>query len=509
MIEHNEPIIQFQNITKAFPGVKALEEVSFEIKKGEIHALLGENGAGKSTLLNILHGVYTEYDGSIRLNGDIAQFKNANDAIEQGISKVHQEVSIIPEITVGQNIVLGYEPKKGFLIDYKKLHQKANKILSRLNCSFKSEDMANTLSTGEMQMVAIAKALYHNAEVISFDEPTASLSTKETKALFNIINELKNNGMTIIYVSHRLEEIFEICDRASILRDGNFIDSFSVSDVTKEELIKRMVGRDVSSFAIRNKKGLVKEDAETVLEVENLTLANVFEDISFHLKKGEILGFAGLVGSKRTDVLRTVFGAEKKTSGTIKLSGKEVNITLPEKAVQLGIGLIPENRKTQGFVKYFDNANNIGLSKLEKFTKFGLLQHNKKTKNCEHYVNEINLRPVDPHYMTVHLSGGNQQKVVISKWLSSDAEILILDEPTKGVDVGAKAEIYRVLEELLEKGKSIIIISSELPEVLGLSDRIIVMREGKKVKELENNQLTEEDILQYAMGVNNHESKIS
>ncbi|WP_058309029.1 sugar ABC transporter ATP-binding protein [Gracilibacillus massiliensis] len=507
MREHNEPIIQFQNVTKVFPGVKALEEVSFEVKKGEIHALLGENGAGKSTLLNILHGVYTEYEGSVRLKKNIAQFKSANDAIEQGISKVHQEVSIIPEITVGQNIVLGYEPKRGFLIDYKTLHEKANHILSRLNCNFKSEDMANTLSTGEMQMVAIAKAIYHKAEVISFDEPTASLSTKETKALFKIINELKNDGMTIIYVSHRLEEIFEICDRASILRDGKFVDSLSVSDITKEELIKKMVGRDVSSFAVRNKQGLVKDD-EVVLEVENLTLSNVFENISFQLKKGEILGFSGLVGSKRTDVLRTVFGAEKKTSGSIKLNGKEVNIASPEKAVQLGIGLIPENRKTQGFVKYFDNANNIGLTKLEKFTKFGLLQHNKKTKNCEHYVNEINLRPVDPHYMTVNLSGGNQQKVVISKWLSSDAEVLILDEPTKGVDVGAKAEIYRVLEELLEKGKSIIIISSELPEVLGMSDRIIVMREGKKVKELDNKQLTEEDILQYAMGVNNHESKI-
>jgi ribose transport system ATP-binding protein len=499
MGNQKESIIQFHNISKVFPGVKALDNVSFDIEKGEVHALLGENGAGKSTLLNILHGVNSVYEGTVEIRGTAVSYKNANEAIKDGISKVHQEVSLIPELTVGQNIALGNEPRKGMFIDYKTLHKEANEILEKMKCNFMSEDIAGTLSTGEMQMIAIAKGLYHDAQVISFDEPSASLTNQEVGALFSIIKELKKNGITILYVSHRLDEVFEICDRATVLRDGKHIDTFNIKDITREELIKKMVGRDVSAYAVRNKKLQISD--EKVLEVENLTVNGVFEDINFHLRKGEILGFAGLVGAKRTDVVRTIFGATRKSAGIIKINGKQVEINSPEQGVKFGIGLIPENRKTEGFIKYFDNANNVGLTKMEKFTRFGLLNHKKKTDNCNQYAEEINFRPRDPHYMTVNLSGGNQQKVVIAKWLSSDAEILILDEPTKGVDVGAKAEIYRVLEELLELGKSIIVVSSELPEVLGLSDRIIVMREGRKVKEYINENLTEEDILQYAMGV--------
>lgn len=496
----NDKIIEFLNISKVYPGVKALDNVSFDIKSGEVHALLGENGAGKSTLLNILHGVTSDYGGEVKIFNNVVSYKNASEAIDDGIAKVHQEVSLVPDLTVGQNIVLGNEPKKGMFIDYTKLHIEANKVLSKMNCSFKSEDIAGSLSTGEMQMIAIAKALYHEAKVISFDEPTASLTNREVNALFSIIKNLKENGITILYVSHRLDEVFEICDRATVLRDGKHIETFNIQDVTKEQLIKKMVGRDVAAYAVRDVNRKVGE--EKVLEVENLTQKGVFENVSFHLKKGEILGFAGLVGSKRTNVARVIFGADKKTSGTIKLHGKVVDIKTSQKSVELGIGLVPENRKTQGFIKYFNNSDNVGLAKMGKFTKFGFLSHKKKRDNCRSYIEEINLRPTDPDYMTANLSGGNQQKVVISKWLSSDAEILILDEPTKGVDVGAKAEIYRVLEELLAKGKSIIVISSELPEVLGLSDRIVVMREGKKVKEFDNVNLTEEDVLQYAMGVN-------
>jgi ABC-type sugar transport system ATPase subunit len=495
-----ESIVKFCNISKVFPGVKALDDVSFDIKKGEIHALLGENGAGKSTLLNTLHGVNQEYEGMVEIKGRIVAYKNANEAIQDGVVKIHQEVNLIPELTVGQNIALGHEPKKGMFIDYKTLHKEVNEVLTKMKCSFKSEDITGTLSTGEMQMIMIAKGLYHNAQLISFDEPTAALSNQEVSALFSIINDLKKNGITILYVSHRLDEVFEICDRATVLRDGKHIDTFNIEDITREQLIKRMVGRDVSAYAARTKPS-PKTD-EKILEVENLSINGVFHDINFHLKKGEILGFAGLVGSKRTDVVRAIFGAEKKSSGTIKINGVPAEIKSPQQGVKLGIGLIPENRKTQGFIKYFDNANNVALTKMDKFKKGVFVNHKKITDNCNYYINEINFKPSDPHYMTSSLSGGNQQKVVIAKWLSSDAEILILDEPTKGVDVGAKAEIYRVLEELIEKGKSIIVVSSELPEVLGLSDRIIVMREGKKVKEFENNNLTEEDILQYAMGVN-------
>lgn len=495
----SENIISFDQVSKTFPGVKALDNVSFGIKKGEIHALLGENGAGKSTLLNILHGVYSEYDGTVNIQGEKASFKNTNDAIQHGIAKVHQEVSLIPQLTVGQNIALGYEPKKGLFIDYKQIHEAANRLLKKLKCNFTSETLAEKLSTGEMQMVAIAKALYHNAQVISFDEPTASLTMKETASLFEIIKELKGNGITILYVSHRMDEIFEICDRATVLRDGRFIKTFEVSEINKEILIRNMVGRDVAAYAVRSTE--FKPTDEVVLEVKNLSVKGVYENVSFSLKKGEIVGFAGLVGAKRTDVVRTIFGADKKTGGSVKIKGKQVDIKTPRQGLLAGIGLIPENRKTQGFIKSFTNAENIGLASLEKFTSFGLVNHKKKLKNCQYYAEEINLNPKNPHYLTSDLSGGNQQKVVLSKWLSSDADILILDEPTKGVDVGAKAEIYRVLEELLAKGKSIIIVSSELPEIIGLCDRVVIMREGKMVAELDKSGLNEEAILQYAMGV--------
>ncbi|MBT2699951.1 sugar ABC transporter ATP-binding protein [Bacillus sp. ISL-40] len=499
MKRRSENIINFENISKTFPGVKALKGVNFSIQKGEIHALLGENGAGKSTLLNILHGVYAEYEGVVKIDHAPVSFKNTDDAIKQGIAKVHQEVNLIPHMTIGQNIALGYEPRKGPFIDFKKIHKKANELLEKLNCKFRSEDLASELSTGEMQMVQIAKALYHNAKVISFDEPTASLTTNETDALFKIIHELKNNGITILYVSHRLNEIFEICDRATVLRDGTFIQTLEIADITKEDLIRYMVGRDVAAFAVRTKPSNVRD--EVVLEVDNLSINGVYEPISFHLKKGEILGFAGLVGAKRTDVVRTIFGADQKDSGTIKINGKTVEIKSPTHALKFGIGLIPENRKTQGYIKNFDNAKNTGIASLDKFLKYGFVSYKRLNENCDKFMKEIDLNPKDPNYLTNDLSGGNQQKVILSKWLSSDADILILDEPTKGVDVGAKAEIYRVLEDLIEKGKSIIVVSSELPEIIGLCDRVVVMREGKKVTELKKDELNEERILQYAMGV--------
>lgn len=494
----NDSIIKFNNVGKQFPGVKALDNISFNIKKGEVHALLGENGAGKSTLLNILHGVYGTYEGDIYIKGKEVNFKNIHDAIKYGIAKVHQEVSLVNELTVGQNIVLGYEPKKGMLIDYVALHKQANEILKRLNCRFKSEDSIVGLSAGEMQMIAIAKALYHKAEIISFDEPSSSLSNKEVETLLNIIKELKSQGITILYISHRIDEIFKVSDRITVLRDGKYVDTFETKKITQEILIKSMVGRDVSAFAVRNKERCATE--EVVLEVKDLTLNGVFEDISFKLHKGEILGFFGLVGSKRTDIMRTIFGADKKSKGTIYIKNKEVTIKNPEQAVENHIALIPEDRKKQGFVKELNNAENIALSSLKKFTKHGLINHKEKVKNSEHYIKEMNLNPKDPYYKTYNLSGGNQQKVVIAKWLTTKAEIFILDEPTKGVDVGAKAEIYRLLEELVEQGKSIIMVSSELPEIIGMSDRVVIMNEGKKQKELDYSEFTEECILNYAIG---------
>ncbi|KQO16702.1 ABC transporter [Paenibacillus sp. Leaf72] len=494
----SNPIISFKTISKTFPGVKALDNINYDVMEGEIHALIGENGAGKSTLLNILHGIYNEYEGEVWIAGKKAAFKNTHDAIKAGISKVHQEVSLIADLTVGQNVALGHEPKNGPFIDFKTLHTKVDVILQRLRCKFRSIDLVSTLSTGEMQMLSIAKALFHESRIISFDEPTAALTETESRALFEIIRELKANGITVIFISHRLDELFQISDRITVLRDGKHVGTYQTAEMTRQKLIQSMVGRDVAAFAERKKLGL--KTNEIVLEVKNLSRTGVFENISFQLNKGEILGVSGLVGSKRTDVVRAVFGADPKTSGDIYMKGKKVKIQTPKQGLKHGIGLIPENRKTQGFIHNLNNAENMGLASLEKFSHLGFINHKQKIENCNHLTKELQLNPKDPYYMTYNLSGGNQQKVVLGKWLTTDVDVLIFDEPTKGVDVGAKAEIYRLMEDLLAAGKSIIMVSSELPEVIGMSDRVMVMHEGKMIKELQRQELDEETILHYAMG---------
>lgn len=491
-------MIHFSNITKQFPGNKALDNVNFTIDKGEIHALLGENGAGKSTLLNILHGIYPDYEGNIEIDGQKVNFRNANDAIEFGIAKVHQEVNLVTELTVGQNIALGYEITKGFLVDYDTMYKKTDSILEKLGCKFKSKDYVTSLSTGEMQMILIAKALFHNAKVISFDEPTSALTDREVDKLLKMIIELKAQGITILYITHRLDEIFAIADRASILRDGKYITTLDISKTSKEELIRHMVGRDVSAYAVRNKP-LCASD-EVVMEVKDLCKNGVFEHISFELHRGEILSFAGLVGSKRTDVMRAIFGADPYSSGEIYIKGKKANIKTPKDALKYSLGLIPENRKTQGFVKNFTNSSNMALASMNQFCNKGFINVKKIYDNCIYYTKEMNLHPADPDYLTESLSGGNAQKVIIAKWMTTDADIIIFDEPTKGIDVGAKAEIYRLMEELVANKKSIIMVSSELPEVIGMSDRVVVMREGKIMGFLNHDQLNEEIIMNFAMG---------
>ena len=361
-----EKSIEFRQIGKQFSGVRVLKDISFSVCKGEVHALLGENGAGKSTLLNILHGVYQEYEGSIWLNGSQVSFKNPNEAIRKGrIVKVHQEINVVRDLTVGQNVTLGYEPHHGMIVDYRTLNRTVNEILDRLKCDFRAEDMASRLTAGGMQMLAIAKALFHKAEVISLDEPTASLTTGETAELFKIIRELKESGITIIYVSHRLEEIFQICDRATILRDGAYITTLNVGDISRETLIRHMVGRDVNAVASRMRESCVRD--EVVLKVQGLSRKGVFEDVSFELRKGEILGFAGLVGAGRTEVMRAIFGADAKTAGHIFLKGREAAIHNTQDALRLGIGLLPEERKTQGFINMMSNIDNAALSSLEKY----------------------------------------------------------------------------------------------------------------------------------------------
>lgn len=493
----NIDFIKFDHIIKRFGDNTVLKDINFNIKKGEIHALIGENGAGKSTLLNILHGVYSEYGGKLIIEGNEVKFKDVHDAIKFGVSKVHQEINLIPELTVAQNITLGSEPKKGLFVDYKRINIDAKEVMERLCCNFEATELVKNLNVGQMQLVLIAKALYHNAKLISFDEPTSSLTDKEAEKLFEVINDLRSKGITILYVSHRLDEIFKVCDRITILRDGTYIKSVEVKDITKDELIKSMVGRDVSAYAVRKKERCVQK--EVILEVKNIENKEVFEEISFEVKKGEILGFAGLVGSKRTEVIRAMFGADKKTKGEVFLNGKKINTSHPYHSVKNGIGLIPEERKSQGFIKYRTNFENMSLSNLDRFSKMGFMDYRKMKENAAEYTIKLNINPKDINYLTESLSGGNQQKVILGKWLTTDSKVLVLDEPTKGVDVGAKAEIYELIEELVHSGKSIILISSELPEIIGLCDRVIVMKEGKKMAELNQSQLSEETIMKYAM----------
>lgn len=493
--------VEFVNINKSFPGVHVLKDISFSVEEGEVLALLGENGAGKSTLLNILHGVYPEYEGDVILHGKRVQFRNPNQAIVEGkISKVHQETLVVRDLTVGQNVTLGYEPKKGMFLDYARMHSDVNAILSELHCNFRSEQLADKLTSGQMQMMAIARALYHHSTIISLDEPTASLSIKETEALFEVVRQLKKQGVTILYVSHRLEEIFQICDRAVIMRDGQYITTLEVAKTTRDELIHAMVGRSVAAVASRNVP--CQATQEVVLKVENLTGPTGFRDVSFELHKGEILGFFGLVGAGRTETMRAIFGADMITGGRVFLHGQRIPASWnTSKALRAGIGLIPEDRKTQGFMKLSTNTQNISISSLEKYQTGMFLDEKKKLSNAEHFFKELDIHPNMPSYLTMNLSGGNQQKVILARWMSTNVDIIIFDEPTKGVDVGAKAEIYRLMEEMIQNGKSIIVVSSELPEVMGLSDRIVVMGEGKVNAVLEREEFgTSDQMLDYAIG---------
>jgi len=495
-----ENYIDFQNITKVFPGQTALDDVSFSIRKGEIHALLGENGAGKSTLLNILFGVFPPTEGKIFIDSKEVSFNNSLEAIKYGIAKVHQEINIIPELTVAENVMLGNQPVSGPFVNRRKMQEDTEKLLEMLGCNFHAHDKVKFLSAGKKQMIQIIKALYLNAHIISFDEPTSSLSLAETESLFNIIRQLKSQGMSIIYISHKLDEIFKLCDRATILRDGKYICTMDMSAAREEDIVHNMVGRDVSLFAKRTKPSRAQYDKK-ILEVKDLAGAAGFNDINFSLYKGEILGFFGLVGAMRTETMRVLFGADKSSVGTVILNGKELKVNrTPHYAVQQGVGLISENRKEEGFVKNLVNADNIALPGLKQFERGIFINSKLKYKNSTIHGQKVGLTPNDPEFLTANLSGGNAQKVILAKWLSTNAELFILDEPTKGIDIGAKTEIYKLLEELVEEGKSIIMVSSELTEVMGMCDRMIIMHEGKIVSTLERKDFSEERIISLAVG---------
>jgi ribose transport system ATP-binding protein len=491
-------ILLMKGISKSFPGVQALKNVDFDLMKGEVHGLLGENGAGKSTLIKILTGVYQKDDGEIFLEGKPVVINNPRDALDLGIAAIYQELALQPYLSVAENIFLGHEITKQSklvrFINWKKTHEEARKILKELELDLDLNTPVKELGIGKQQMVEIAKTLSKNAKIVIMDEPTSSLSERETEELFKVIFRLKEKGISIIYISHRLEETFKICDRVTVMRDGEKIITLNPKTTTKDELIKYMVGRTLEQHypKIETKKG------EEALRVENLTRKGIFENISFTAYTGEILGIAGLVGAGRTEIVRAIFGADPVDSGKIYIFGKERKITSPQDAIKEGLVLIPEDRKTQGLVLIQTVLDNIVLSSLPKYKKGLLLNYREMTSESSDLIKRLNIKPPTAKKVVKELSGGNQQKVVIAKWLTQKARIFIFDEPTRGIDVGAKVEIYNIMNELVKNGASVIMISSELPEILGMSDRIIVIHEGRITAEFSREDADQEKIMKAA-----------
>ncbi|QAR33489.1 sugar ABC transporter ATP-binding protein [Geovibrio thiophilus] len=493
---NNAPLLEMKSITKTFPGVKALDDVSLRIFSGEVMALLGENGAGKSTLMKILSGVYTMDSGEMLYEGKKLTVKDPKDAQNKGIAIIHQELNLIPELTVSENIFLGREPVNPFgKIKYAEMNALAAEYLVRLGEKTLPTSKVSSLSVGQAQMVEIAKALSMNAKIIIMDEPTDALTDVETENLFKVINELKNDGKALVYISHKLSEVFEVCDRATILRDGTLVDEKPVAELDEESIIQLMVGRPLLE---RYPKSDCPQ-GEVVFEAISLTNSLV-RSISFQVKKGEVVGIAGLMGSGRSEVAKTIFGVLPLTAGEIRLNGKPLKVTHPADAIAEGISYVSEDRKQLGLILGMSIKENITLPALKKYQNvFRHVSYDKETETSKEYIKKMSIKTTGPSQKVVNLSGGNQQKVAIAKGVVTEPNVLILDEPTRGVDVGAKKEIYELINLLKADGMAIILISSELPEVLGMSDRILIMSAGRISGELTRQDATQEKIMTLAI----------
>ena len=492
-------ILTMKDIDKSFPGVHALDHVNFEVRRGEVHALMGENGAGKSTLMKVLTGIYQKDSGSITYKGQEVAFHNTREAQDNGVVIVHQELNMVGDLTVAQNIFIGREPKKGIRVDDKKMIEDSKKLFKDLNIEIDPREKMSNLTVGKQQMCEIAKAISHKAEVIIFDEPSAALTEKEIADLFVIIRDLREKNLGIVYISHRMDEIKVITDRVTVMRDGGYVGTLITKDSTKEDIINMMVGRVI--YEDPKEHSMVAPDAPVVLKVEHLNAGKMVQDVSFELRKGEILGFSGLMGAGRTETARALFGADPKQSGKISIMDKsgqlrEVTINSPQDAVKYGIGYLSEDR--YGVVVQKSVNENTTLATMEEFTNGIFINKAKEKEVSERYVKELATKTPSGDQLVVNLSGVNQQKVVIAKWLTRDSDILIFDEPTRGIDVGAKNEIYKLMSKLAAEGKSIIMISSEMTEILRLSDRIIVMCEGKVTGNIDISEATQEHIMDKA-----------
>jgi ribose transport system ATP-binding protein len=496
---NKEILLCMEKITKAFPGVKALDEVDLEVYKGEVLALVGENGAGKTTLMEILNphpaptGFYQQDSGRIYFEGKELKLRGPMDAQRTGISFIHQHFNLAPNLSVSENILLGREPRKGGIlgmVDRSEMEGIATECLTKLGVKFSSNTPINELGVAQKQMVEIAKALSVDSKLIIMDEPTAPLTDSEIEKLFSIVNKLKKEGITFIFVTHKLNEVFQMCDRVVVLRDGKRVGAINVKDATEEKVTQMMVGRDLEIFPRRKAK-----IGKKTLEVINLAKEGLIDNVSFEVKKGEILGLYGLVGAGRTETVRAIFGIDRLDKGEVYIDGEKVLIESPASAIDKGLGFVPEDRQSQGLIPLMNLKENITLPILGEISKYKVINRRKESGIVSQYINKLKINPGDPLYLVKGLSGGNQQKVVLAKWLASNPKVLILDEPTRGIDVGAKAEIHFLISALAFQGLGIIIISSELPEVIKMSDRILVMAEGRITGEFLREEATEEKII--------------
>ena len=493
----NQKVLEMKNITKTFPGVKALDRVNFSLEKGEVHALLGENGAGKSTLMKVLNGIHERDEGEIFVKGEPVKFQNTKEAQNAGLAIIHQELELIPYLNVVENIFLGREERNGVFINYKKLYQKTEEVLDLLGVDIDPKAKIKDLNIGSQQMVEIAKAVSQNADILVMDEPTSSLTNQEIEILFELIERLKEQEIAIVYISHRLEEVFEICDRVTVLRDGQFVGEVKTSETDEDELIKMMVGRTIEDRFPKMKFN----PGEEILRIENLSVPEEIENASFSLKKGEILGIAGLMGSGRTELAKAIFGVFKEKTGQIFYRGDQLKINSPADAIDNGIYYLSEDRKEEGLILGLSVADNISISVLKTILNANTFIDAAAEKDlAEKYIKDLNIKTPSEKQLVKNLSGGNQQKVVISKLLSTKPEVVIFDEPTRGIDVGAKREIYNLMQDLIDEGVAVILISSELPEVLNLSNRILVMHEKEIMGELDAAEADQEAIMKLATG---------
>jgi ABC-type sugar transport system ATPase subunit len=492
-----DDILRLRKICKSFPGVNALTDVDLTIKKGEVHALVGENGAGKSTLMKTISGAYKKDSGTIWFNGEEVEVTSPKQSELMGVSIIYQELNLIDRISVAENVFIGRYPLKGGMVQWGKMYRDAQALFDEFGLKIDARKLVRSLTMAQKQMVEIIKAVSISAKVIIMDEPTSSLSTKESKSLFGIINKLKAGGTAVVFITHRLDEIFEICDRLTVLRDGCYVGERNVGDITKSEMISMMIGRELT----QQYPGRASDIGEVVFEVRNLTDGgkNV-NDVSFSVRKGEVLGFYGLVGAGRTETMRMIFGIDKKAGGDVYLNGRRVELKSPRDAIRRGIGFITENRRDEGlFLRSTVRVNTVMVA-LGKILRYGFINYGREKEVAEEFVKKLRTATPSINQKAMFLSGGNQQKVVLSKWLFSDSEIIIFDEPTRGIDVGARREIYQIINDLVAEGKTVIVVSSDMEEIMGISDRILVMHEGNIAGEVLKESFSQELITEYGVG---------